>query len=168
MDEAYYNGLLDHFGERILKASREVFESLPVPEDLFGRLEEIAVSFFVKTLEQFDPLHQEYSGLVVIGFGEKDILPGMRVYLVEGKIRNRLKYFEGERHRVTFENGAMIVPLAQREMVDVFLSGMEPRFEQALLSSLSNTFHALPVAIIDSIGKLNDEEKNELKNSSPQ
>jgi hypothetical protein len=48
-------------------------------------------------------------------------------------------------------------------MVDIFLSGMDPAFEEALLQSLSSTFHAFPEVIIDSIDKLSDEEKTALK-----
>ncbi|MDD1679417.1 MAG: hypothetical protein LUO93_09595, partial [Methanomicrobiales archaeon] len=163
LDAGYYNELLDYYGEEILKASREIYADLPVPEDLFGRLEEIAVNFFVKNLEKFDPLHQEYTGVVVIGFGEKEILPGVMIYDIEGKIRGRLKYAEGEHQQITFEHGAMIIPFAQREMVDIFLTGMDPRFEQALITTLSATFHNLPVSIIDSIDKLDATEKAELK-----
>ncbi len=163
LDEKYYNELLDYYGEQILKSAKAIFEHLPVTDDVLGRLEEAAVYFFTKTLPPLDPLHKDYSGVVVIGFGELEILPSAKSFLIEQKIRGRLKYMPGEKQRITFENGALIIPFAQREMVDIFMSGMEPRFEEALLASLSTTFHEYPAAIIEGIEKLDDTEKTDLK-----
>ena len=163
MDETYYNELLDYYGEQILKSAKTIFENLPATDEVLGRLEESAVYFFTKTLPPLDPLHKDYSGVVVIGFGESEILPSAKSFLIEQKIRGRLKYMPGEEQRITFENGALIIPFAQREMVDMFMSGMEPRFEEALLASLSTTFHEFPAAIVDGIDKLEEAEKTELK-----
>ncbi len=162
MDEVYYNELLDYYGEQILQAAKAVFENLPLSDEIFGKLEESAVYFFTKNLPPLDPLHRDYSGVVVIGFGEQEILPSAMSFLIEQKIRGRLKYMPGEEHHITFENGALIMPFAQREMVDIFMSGMESGFEEALLSSISTTFHEFPKAILDSIPGLAEPEREEL------
>jgi hypothetical protein len=100
---------------------------------------------------------------VFTGFGRRDLFPAMQAFLVEGMIRKRLKHQEVERNQVGFENGAIIIPFAQREMVDIFMSGLDPRFTGGFLASLAKTFEEYPQVIIDSIEKLTDEEKNELK-----
>ncbi|MDD1668310.1 MAG: hypothetical protein LUO97_00770, partial [Methanomicrobiales archaeon] len=58
---------------------------------------------------------------------------------------------------------AIIIPFAQREMVDIFMSGLDPRFMGGFLAGLAKTFEEYPQLIIDSIEKLTDEEKGGLK-----
>ena len=41
--------------------------------------------------------------------------------------------------------------------------GIDPRFTDALVDSLSEIFHAFPQAIVDSIETMNDDEKTSLK-----
>jgi hypothetical protein len=155
--------LAARFDDKINQIITEVFEQIPIPDEILTQLKLIPPLFFAKSVGMADPLWQSFSGVVITGFGEKDIFPSLISYWIEGRFNNKLRYSEKIRNQVTFDNGAVIVPFAQHEMVDIFLSGMDPAFEQALLQSLSSTFHAFPEVIIDSIDKLSDEEKTALK-----
>jgi hypothetical protein len=163
MDESHEKEIAAKYDEKISRAITDVFEHIPLSEEVTGQLKEIAAMFFVKSPGPLDPLHANFSGLVITGFGNKDIFPSLIAYSIEGRIGEILKYSETERKQITFETGAYIVPFAQHEMVDIFLSGMDPLFEQALIESLSASFHALPDAIIDSIDSLDENERNLLK-----
>jgi len=163
MDESHQKGIAAKYDEKISRAITDVFEHIPLSEEVTQQLKEIAAMFFVKSPGPLDPLHGNFSGLVITGFGDKDIFPSLVAYSIEGRMGEILKYSETERTQITFENGAYIVPFAQHEMVDIFLSGIDPRFEQALIESLSASFHALPEAIIDSIESLDENERNLLK-----
>ena len=156
-------GLAARFDEKISKVIAGVFEQIPIPDPVITQLKLIPPLFFAKSIGMADPLWQSFSGIVITGFGERDIFPSIISYWIEGRFHNKLRYSEKIREQVTFENGAVIVPFAQHEMVDIFLSGMDPGFEEALLQSLSATFHTYPDAIIESIEKLSDEEKTALK-----
>src|SRR5512136_91321 len=163
MDEAYAKELADAYGEWIVKAITEVFERIPLSPDNAQKLAQMAVFFYVKSLEGFEPLERDFSGVVFAGFGKRDLFPSMQAFLVEGMIRKRLKHLEVEKNQVGFENGAIIIPFAQREMVDIFMSGLDPRFTGTLLAGLAKTFQEYPQLIIESIEKLTDEEKQALK-----
>lgn len=162
MDETVAAYLSAKYQEVVSKAIAEVFQNLPIPDATVAYLREIAALFFVKSLGILDPLWQNFSGVVVMGFGENDIFPSLRSFMIEGKIDNHLKYTETERQQVTFENGAIIVPFAQREMVDIFMSGMDPRFEQAIITNVATSIQAYPQFIINSIEKLDQNEKTAL------
>jgi hypothetical protein len=155
--------LAARFDEKINKIITEVFEQIPIPDPILTQLKLIPPLFFAKSIGMADPLWQNFSGVVITGFGEKDIFPSLISYWIEGRLQNKLRYSEKIHNQITFENGAAIVPFAQHEMVDIFLSGMDPAFEEALLQGLSSIFHAYPDTIIDSIEKLSDEEKTALK-----
>jgi hypothetical protein len=163
LDDAYAKELAEAYGEWIVKAITEVFERIPLTPDLAQKLSLMAVLFYVKALEGFEPLERDFSGVVFAGFGQRDLFPAMRAFLVEGMIKKRLKHLEVERNQVGFENGAIIIPFAQREMVDIFMSGLDPRFTGGFLASLAKTFEEYPRVIIESIEKLTDEEKRALK-----
>jgi hypothetical protein len=163
LDDAYAKELAEAYSEWIVKAITEVFERIPLTPDLAQKLSLMAVLFYVKSLEGFEPLERDFSGVVFTGFGRRDLFPSMQAFLVEGMIKKRLKHLEVEKNQVGFENGAIIIPFAQREMVDIFMSGLDPRFTGGLLESLAKTFQEYPQVIIDSIGKLTDEEKESLK-----
>lgn len=156
-------GLAARFDDKMSRVITEVFQQIPIPDPVLTQLKLIPPLFFAKSIGMADPLWQSFSGIVVTGFGEKDNFPSIISYWIEGRFQNKLRYSEKLREQVTFENGAVIVPFAQHEMVDIFLSGMDPAFEEALLQSLSATFHTYPDAIIESIDKLTDEEKTALK-----
>jgi hypothetical protein len=163
MDEAYATELAEAYGEWIVKAITQVFERIPLTPDLAQSLSAMAVLFYVKSLEGFEPLERDFSGVVIAGFGKRDLFPAMQAFLVEGMIKKHLKHLEVERNQVGFESGAIIIPFAQREMVDIFMSGLDPRFMGGFLSGLAKTFEEYPQMIIDSIEKLTDGEKGALK-----
>jgi hypothetical protein len=103
--------------------------------------------------------------VVIAGFGEKDIFPSLLAYWIEGRLNKKLKYSEKKNIKITFQDGAEIVPFAQHEMVDIFLSGMDSDLEQALLKNIAATLYSYPEVLIDSIGELSDEEKSNYKNT---
>lgn len=155
--------LLTTYDEKMTRATTDVFETLPLDETSLVQLKSIAVLFFVKSAGALDPLSQDYSGVVIAGFGEKDIFPSLVAFWIEGRLNKKLKYAEKNNVRITFKNGAEIVPFAQHETVDIFLSGMDSAFEEALLKSISATLYEYPEAMIDSIEELSDEQKSNYK-----
>ena len=57
-----------------------------------------------------------------------------------------------------------MIPFAQREMVDIFMSGVDSRLVTALVESLAEIFNEYPQAIVDSIETMGEDEKSNLKN----
>ena len=163
MDEKAQKMLLDQFRDPINKAMQEVFQNLPLDDTLANALGEIPILYFVKAVGPYDPLWGEMSGLVIIGFGENDLFPSVRYLILEGKVGPYLKQSAAQGQEVTFENGAAIVPFAQREVVDLFLSGMDPRFEEALLTSLGGALQDFLNQIISSMEGITEKEKKNLK-----
>jgi hypothetical protein len=159
--ENYIEDLMDKYESIISKAKKDVFENLPLTESLSGRLTEIAVNLSVKFLEGVDPPNM--SGVVIAGFGEKDIFPSLQSFLIEVIINNQLKWKKDKYLEIDFGNDATIVPFAQSEMVATFMEGVEPGYEIAIEEYLSQIFEKYPEDVIDSIEKLDASEKRKLK-----
>lgn len=163
VDQSLINDLSTAYDDITTRAIAEVLEQLPIPDPARAQLKEIPFLLFGKFAGPLDPVSQNFSGMVIAGFGEKEIFPSLVTYAIEGRLSGALKYKEIENKKITLETGAYVIPFAQREMVDIFMSGIDPRLTDALVESLSEIFHEYPQAIIDSIETMNDAEKSNLK-----
>ena len=163
IDQSFIKELSIAYDDITTRVISEVLEQLPIPDPARAQLKEIPFLFFGKYSGPLDPMVQNFSGIVIAGFGEKEIFPSFVTYAIEGRLSGALKYKETENKKITLETGAYVIPFAQREMVDIFMSGIDPRLTDALVESLSEIFHEYPNAIVDSIENLNDDEKSSLK-----
>lgn len=159
--ENYGKNLSEKYENLIGKAKKEVFEKLLFSKLISNLLTEIAVCLFTKFNEEIT--HPGMSGIVITGFGEKDIFPSLRSYVLEGIVNNVLQYKKDKESDVNFNKVAAIIPFAQREMVDAFMEGISPDYAFEIKKYLFEVCNEYPKIIIDSIGKLNKEEKTELK-----
>lgn len=85
------------------------------------------------------------TGFVIAGYGEKEIFPHLLNYRLEGFINGQLKYKKLKEKKISYtsdkEDGtATITAFAQREMVDSFISGVEPNMEDAIFGIIENVF----------------------------
>ena len=162
-DDARVTELATAYRETTQKAVADVFEELPIPDEARDRLAEMPVLYFLKKSDPRDPASQNFSGIVVTGFGRTEIFPAIVTYSVEGRLAGILKFRKIEDRKITLENGGYVIPFAQHEMVDIFMAGMDPRLYDALVSSLAGIFEEFPRTIIDSIETISDEEKANIK-----
>lgn len=98
----------------------------PLTDQAREKLRDIA-NFIVRDL---DP--PEESGVVVAGFGNEEVFPTLMQYEVRGISGENLK-FDKRRHAV-MEFG--IYPFAQRDVVDLFVQGVDTQYHQALRTLL--------------------------------
>jgi len=157
----HIRGLKDKYGTIIDKAKEDVFERLPITKTLSNQLAEIAVNLFLKFPKAV--IHSGGSGVVIAGFGRRDSFPILQSFIIEGMANNRLKYMEDRYREINSKMSASIVPFAQQEMVFSFMEGIEPNYQTAIERDLSQIFEQYPSLIADSIEKLDDIEKKELK-----
>ena len=156
-----YKSILEKYDKVIEDSIIEVFEKLPISQDLKNNLKELAGFLFVAFPKEL--MNEAVSGVVISGFGDDEIFPSIVTAYIEGIANNILKYKEGDYESIDYEKNAMIIPLAQREMVDTFIYGISPRFVDLYNKLLFNTIEEYPKIIIDTIIKgMNDDEKIEL------
>jgi len=121
-------------------------------------LRNIGASLFSKDIFQVN-----VSGVVIAGFGEKDTFPSLKSVDIEGIVNDKLKYKERLYGEINFENTATIIPFAQREMVATFMEGIDPYLQNQIEGYLSEIFDKYPEIIVENIEKLDDSEKQRLK-----
>jgi ribosomal protein S17E len=159
--ENFNKKLMVKYKDVISKEIKNIFERLPLSKTDSEKLRKIASNLFSKFPEGIEK--QDLSGVVIAGFGEKEIFPSIESFLIEAKVNNRLKYMKAVSSKIDFVTNASIVPFAQREMVDVFMEGADPSYLISEKSYLSQLFKDYAEILIDNIGEYNDKEKNKLK-----
>jgi len=75
------------------------------------------------------------TGLVVAGFGGQQIFPGYRLCYIHGHVGNELFTSRDKSDEITHTKGSLIVPLAQKSMIDLFTDG----FGYSLWTIISET-----------------------------
>lgn len=105
----------------------------------------------VKVCELFDTNFDRngYVGMALAGYGDSEIYPHMIHIRASGFINGKLRYQIVENVEIQENNTASVTPLAQTDVMQTFLFGINDRF----LSDLSNE---LPSQIKDNIDSIDD------------
>jgi hypothetical protein len=100
-----------------------------------------------------------YSGVVIAGFGAKDIYPSLIAYHIEGLINDTLRWTKYGDSRVDRDNSAEVVAFAQAEMVHMFMNGIDPSYITFLRQYLTSLFNKYPEEFAKKLPKLTAREK---------
>lgn len=87
--------------------------------------------------------HEDYTGIVIAGFGDDEIFPKILDFKLAELFENRLRIEIGKTGEIDNNTAAIIRPYAQRDMVDTFFQGIEPNLLKKLYSILDNEFDKL-------------------------
>jgi len=107
----------------------DVFEKLPIRENE-KELQRAGSLILCKKFARSD-----YSGVVIAGYGEKDVFPRLLSYECECIINNKLRYVEDQHVKVGASKDTVVAwvgPFAQREMVNRFMEGVDPKYREAV------------------------------------
>jgi len=99
-----------------------------IDKDINTAVDEV-LSLFFDYLESSISMRNS-SGIVIAGFGEKEIYPSLYQYDIEGCIKKCLFMHEKEAVKISRINDASIQPFAQTNMVMTFLTGINPIMQE--------------------------------------
>lgn len=90
------------------------------------------------------------TGVVIAGYGEDQIYPAYEQYDVYGHVGDELCYLKSSSYEVDQDGAAMIKPLAQTSMIDMFTDGFGSSLESIIVeqsrASIRNIFDQLAIA----------------------
>ncbi|WP_053217162.1 hypothetical protein [Virgibacillus senegalensis] len=126
-----YAPFKEKFKDVIMEIKQELIV-YSVPDSLEEKLIRLA---FEAVKKDFFSLGS--TGLVIAGYGDKEIFPHLIEYRLEGFVFGKLKYKKLRERKISYTNDkqagtASITAFAQREMVDSFMGGIEPNMEEAM------------------------------------
>lgn len=137
---------------------KEVFENIKLSNNNIKTIFDCCIESFYK-----ESFKNGYSGIVISGFGSSEIFPRVFAFNMEGRTLGLLKYQTNVQgtEAITVSNQAAILPFAQREMVDTFMSGVDPELNVFMLGELEVLFNQMISKITNGtnvkIGKKNKD-----------
>ena len=140
-------GFINSNQRTINKLIKIVFENYKISKKQTAELTNILKLDFQKCV-----FIEDYTGIVIAGYGEKEIFPTLCSFQVSGKLGNSLICFENEIAQLDTNFSATIRPFAQTNIVQQFVRGFDWDF--------LDTANEKVAAILDSMSPLiNDPDK---------
>jgi hypothetical protein len=136
---------IDSHAEAIHKELKEGFEDYKLSKKQIAEIIDIIKLVFQKSGGWLD----NYTGIVITGFGEREIFPAICHFKVSGKLGDSLIYFGYDSDQLSPDFSASIRPFAQTEMVHQFARGISPDFNDAIVEKVDVILNALSPLIKD-------------------
>jgi hypothetical protein len=156
------NILIDQYSDEIKTISRQIFEEFSVTNKTQEQLLSIVSNSMVKDTFK----RGRFSGVVIAGYGTKEVFPGLNTYEFECVVGQKIKYRVNLAKSCNNFYGARIIPFAQEDMVFTFVEGIDPGFDQfsvgAIQGTLEQYFNAMIQASPVQNRTLIQEHMNEL------
>ena len=160
LPDAEFIGDTDHLFDIIAPYLDErMTEQTPsASEEQRERIRQVVRTFINKIGET-----EDVTGIVVAGYGTKELFPSLVHVELLGDFAGTLKFVrveavdidrKGERSRV--------LPFAQREMAERFLYGIDARVNELVTRFCQGTIASVPQAIFDAIDFESDEQRSRL------
>ena len=107
-----------------------------------------------------------YSGVVITGFGDKEIFPKLIEYKTDLVILDKVRKAKLQEYVPNHFNSGKVMSFAQEDITKTILEGINPSYANAILESAIEFFAMLPKKIIDGIDELSDDEKTYYKSEA--
>jgi len=159
LSSKYPRTIMTRYKEEISKAINQVFKDLPLSNVSFEDVRKIIGELFYRAIWRVDRI----SGLVIMGLGDKDVYPEAHEYNLKGIAANKIGLLHLRTGVVTRDNDAMIIPFAQREMVNTFMEGVDPKYSEFIIGTVDGLFRAYAEQVIDAISDIPSDKINEYK-----
>jgi hypothetical protein len=144
------------FKSQIKKIQDRIFIKLPLT--LYDRTKLNRLAGWVFVRDKFG--WQGASGVVVAGFGHRDIYPRLKEFSVEGVIENKLRLCARRDVQIGEKTDASIIPFAQSTVVRSFIDGMDIGLERLLYKYLEQIFSNYPDILLNHIPGLTPSAKS--------
>jgi hypothetical protein len=125
---AYGDRVIAEYAGQIDEVEKRVFESAHLSSKTRQDLRTIVRFMYTKKWFHSGDL----SGVVVAGMGESEPFPVLVHYHVGTIAAGRLRYIKFDEALITHDDDAMVVPLAQTNMIDMFYRGIFPELERSI------------------------------------
>ncbi len=113
------------YAGRIAEHRKEIFQDLPMSQGTSQKIGRMGIDLLSRGF--IGPLR---SGIVVAGFGEDEAMPAFSSISFESLVEGRPRAFMSRSGKITHESLAAVVPFAQQEMVQTFMEGIDPTYDE--------------------------------------
>lgn len=146
--QRFTSRLLAKNSATLTKLRNRIFQKLPLSRTDKAKIRTMTGWFFSRDTFGLIP---GTSGLVIAGFGEKDIYPRLVEFVVAGVIDGKLKFGARRHTQIGRDCSANMIPFGQTEVVRSFMDGIDPGMQRVLDRFLNKVFGNYPAVLLNSI-----------------
>ena len=128
LGSAYGDKVISEYRLALDELEKELFGAYTLSQEVRQGLRDTVK--FMYTRQWFHP--DDRSWIVFAGMGEAEPFPVLQEYRVGSIANGRLRSFKSNEARITREVSAIVVPLAQTDMIDMFYRGIIPDLDEKL------------------------------------
>jgi hypothetical protein len=107
-----------------------------------------------------------YSGIVIAGFGDSELLPRLREYVVDLVVLDRVRVWLHQKKQIDESNSSEVVPLADAEVIKTLIEGISPSFVSTTMLGALSLIVSLPQKLLAPIVELTDAQKQKYENDA--
>ncbi|MCY2952942.1 MAG: hypothetical protein NTU53_13350 [Planctomycetota bacterium] len=148
-------------GQAIDQLVKQIFDGVKLAKAMVRDLSEICALSLVKCPLNFT--WPSATGLVIAGFGTKELFPSMIAYTLHGIFHKRLHHRRDLMESMDGNTSASIVPFAQSEMVYAFMEGVDPTYQCEIEEDMSMLLSKYPGLVLDSCKFLRKADRDRIK-----
>lgn len=147
---------------RLTKAERETIKTAAANELLIATdvQREAAIKLAEKALRKIGTDRSNGTGVIVAGFGAKELFPTLVSFQIFGTIGGRLKYWRTNTVDIDRDGEiARVLPFAQREMVERFLYGLDSEIRRKVTDFCKKSVPSIAEQLLDGLDLSDDDAK---------
>ena len=91
------------------------------------------------------------TGIVFAGFGEFEVYPVLCAIEIDGMFNKELRCVNNQVEKIDERNTASIVPFAQKDVMQMFIEGIDPNIEQVFNESFRKIIYGYNDILVDAI-----------------
>jgi len=129
---------IDSHSEAIAQMLGIVFEDYRLSKKQTAELTNILKLHFQK-----NGYINDYTGIVIAGYGEREIFPTLCDFRVSGKLGNSLIYFDRDMDQLDDTHTASICPFSQTDMVHQFVRGIDRGLYRTIMGKIDGILHSV-------------------------
>lgn len=152
------NAILDERSSLIGDVEDKIFDSFPLTNEERTLLRKYICSFLGKWMTT-----RFCTGMVVAGFGDKELFPSLHHIVIDGVFSDKIRYFDVEYYDVDRKGSTgTVFAFAQPDVAQRFLYGIDNAFEEAITKYYTGVIAGLAVPIASELG-LGQQKADKLK-----
>lgn len=155
---SFETSLATDYSTEIDDAIRRGLDKKPLDSTALRLARELSVKLFCHQNQA-----PNMSGIVIAGFGDKELYPVVHSLKVYGAANGSLIY-DVDENGCFSDLGAAVMPFAQRDVADTFLFGMDPADRNVITDYLTQVFNQFPEIIAGNL-TIQSDEKDKLTES---
>jgi hypothetical protein len=153
--------LRGHITKDLVAVVGDAFLKAPLDTETRGLLPELALDYLTRWRGMSLP--HGATGVVVAGFGTRDVFPAFVSLAVNGVVENRVRFAREGVTRISESVPGIVRPFAQSEMVKAFMEGVDGGYQRAIEEDIERVLHEYPRAILAAIPGLAATERTRLE-----